>query len=289
MIGFAIVAGAYVISNFGEPRSNNSLTRIESATADGAPMRVFIPTSDTDIDGVEDWRDQFITAPAVILSKASTSAYEPPKDLTGQLGVSLIEGLLATKAAGPIAKTKDQLLAKTLTELEKIAISDTIYDYKDIIITNDISDEVIRTYGNAIADIMLTQSKPELKHEIILLRDYLEPPKGKLGDPTDLISLANVYKNYRDKTLETPVPRIFTKQHLDLINVYNAFYVNIDTMSKAAEDPVLPYVRLKRYEDDVTGLGLALENMYKAIVPYAKVFKQNDTAILLVDFSGEIQ
>ena len=288
MIGFAIVAGAYVLSNFGEPRTNSSLTKIESATADAAPMRVFIPTADTDIDGVEDWRDQFITAPAVNLTQ-DNSAYEPPKDLTGQLGVSLIEGLLATKAAGPIAKTKDQLLDKTLTELEKIAISDTIYDYKDIVITNDTSDEVIRTYGNAIASIIITQSKPELKHEIILLRDYLVPPKGVVGDPTDLISLATVYKNYRDYTLKTPVPRIFIKQHLDLINVYNALYVNIDTMSKATEDPVLPYVRLKRYEDDVAGLGMSLENMYSAILPYAKVFKQNDAAILLVDYSGEMQ
>ena len=287
MIGIAIVAGAYVVSNFGEPRTN-SLTKIESATADGAPMRVFIPTADGDEDGTEDWRDQFVVSPAVAIIDPSSTAYEAPKTLTGQLGVSILEDLLATKAAGPLAKPKEQMLAQAVERLDGIATKDRIYDVKDIKISNQVEDNDIQNYGNAIADILLTKSDKELDNEMFLLRDYLASPE----DPkysADLKKLATVYKNYRDSTIGVVVPNIFIKQHLDLINVYNAMYNDINSMSEAFSDPMVPYIRIKRYEDDVVGLRLALSNMYDAMAPHAKVFGMNDSAILLTNFSNNIQ
>ena len=287
MIGFAIVAGAYVLSNFGEPRSN-SLTKIESVSADGAPVRVFIPTADNDDDGTEDWRDQFVVSPAVAIIDPSSVAYEAPKTLTGQLGVSILEDLLATKAAGPLAKPKELVLQQVVERLDNVATQDKIYDVKDIIISKQADDENIRNYGNAIADILLTKSDKNLPNEMLMLRDYLASPE----DPkysADLQKLATVYKNYRDSTIGVAVPNIFTKQHLDLINVYNAMYENISSMDKALSDPMVPYIRLKRYEDDVMGVSLALTNMFDAIVPYARVFGMNDSAILLTSFSEDIQ
>ncbi len=287
MIGFAIVAGAYVVSNFGEPRTS-SLTKIESAKADEAPMRVFIPTTDNDIDGVEDWRDQFVTTPAVTLTTTDASAYETPKTLTGQLGVTLLENLLATKAAGPIAKPKELLLQEAVERLGDVATEDKIYDVKDIIISNQSQDKDIRNYGNAIADILLTKSQKDLDNEMLLLRDYLASPEDTRDD-SDLKRLAQVYKDYRDSTASIAVPREFIKQHLDLINVYNAMYENIKSMSEAISDPMVPYIRIKRYEDDIKGLGLALTNIYDALVPHAKVFGMNDSAILLTNFSQNVQ
>ncbi len=53
LVGFAIVAGTYVYATFGKPR----LTAPQQAAtvAEAAPTRVFIPVTDNDIDGVEDW------------------------------------------------------------------------------------------------------------------------------------------------------------------------------------------------------------------------------------------
>jgi hypothetical protein len=287
MIGFAIVAGAYVASNFGKPRTS-SLTKIESVTADEAPMRVFIPTTDNDTDGTEDWRDQFVVSPAVAIVDPNSVTYEPPKTLTGQLGVSILENLLAIKAAGPLAKPKEQILTQAIDRLDDIATKDKIYDVKDIIISNRTEDEDIRNYGNAIADIIITKSANDLDNELLLLRDYLAEPE-KEGATADLNRLAGVYKDYRDSTIAISVPRQFVKQHLDLINVYNAMYEDINSMTKAWNDPMVPYIRIKRYKEDVEGLGLALNNIYNAIVPYAKVFEMNDSAILLINFSQELQ
>jgi len=282
LVGFAMVSGAYVLSNFGEPRQSALSPTL--AVADEAPSRVFIPVSDSNNDGLEDWRDQFISAPAVNLSESTDPEYIPPDTLTGQLGITLMEGLITAKGASSFGKTEEMVVAEAVQNLEKVATSDNIYGLRDIIISDDISDASIRNYGNTLADILLINSIPTLKHELLLLRDYQE--SGSEASLEDLKKLATVYKNYRDDTLNTPVPKIFVKEHLDLINVYNALYNDIDTMAKAETDPMLPFLRLKRYEEDIMGLALAFTNVYNALVPYAKVFEQNDSVMLFVTFNG---
>ncbi|MEZ4194887.1 MAG: hypothetical protein R3B53_00605 [Candidatus Paceibacterota bacterium] len=283
LVGFAMVAGAYLANNFGEPRVG--LPSVPLAVADTAPARVFIPTSDQNADGLEDWRDQFISAPAVNLAEGDVEeVYTPPTTLTGQLGVSIMEGLITVKGAGSLGKSEEMVVSDAIKQLERVATADIIYDVRDIIISEDYSDETIRSYGNALANILITESAPDMRNELVILRDYLE--SGKAEDLADLKKLASVYKNYRDATLNTPVPKIFVKEHLDLINVYNALYTDLDTMTKASEDPMLPYVRLKRYEDDVNGMALAMTNIYDALVPYARVFRMNDSVMMFANLNA---
>lgn len=281
LVGFAMVAGAYTFSHFGEPRVQ--LSNAVVAVDEVAPGRVFIPTVDRDDNGLEDWQDQFIYSPAVNIDVSSTAEYIPPDTLTGQLGVAIMEGVITAKGAKSFGSTNETVLNDAIKQLEKIATNDVIYDVRDIVISEDTSDEAIRNYGNALADILITQSLPGLKNELLLLRDFLE--KNDPKDKADLVKLAGVYKNYRDMTLTTPVPKPFVKEHLDLINVYNALYNDIDTMTKADTDPMLPYVRLKRYEDDVNGLALAIKNVYNVLVPHARVFGMNDSVMTFANMN----
>jgi hypothetical protein len=282
LVGFAIVAGTYVYATFGKPR----LPAPEQAAtvAEAAPPRVFIPVTDTDTDGVEDWRDQFVTGPAVTVN-ATGVEYVPPTTATGQLGVSLMEDLIKMKAGGPVARTTEQVVVSAVENLEKTTAKDTIYDVKDIIIVPNSSPEAVRAYGNALADIILTYNVPGLDNELLILRDHITSPQTV--DNSGLVKLSQMYKNYRDNTLVTPVPKEFVKVHLDLINVYSALYANIDAMAKADADPVVALVRLKRYEDDAKGLTMALNQVYNAIIPYASVFEANDPAIVFVNFYKE--
>lgn len=281
LVGSALVFGAYVVGNFGEPRVqvSNSLTAVNAA-----PSRVFIPVTDENTDGLEDWRDQFIQAPAINLEDTTGANYVPPTTLTGQFGVSLMEGLIVAKGGGPVVRSEAEVVADLATELGKVASSDKIYAVGDIIIVSDNSDQAIRSYGNELASILINESDVSLDNELLLLQDYLEA--GEAGDPKKLQALAEVYKNYRDKTLTTPVPRRFVKEHLDLINVYHAMHKDIEAMTFFQKDPLLPFVRIKRYEDDVDGLSLALTNIYNAIVPYAKLFEINDPALLFANFNN---
>ncbi len=281
LVGFAIVAGTYLYANFGRP---NLPAPQPAAVAEAAPARVFIPVTDTDTDGVEDWRDQFVVGPAVTVNSTTTD-YEPPSTVTGQLGVSLIEDMIKMKAGGPVARTTDQIVVGAVENLEEVAAKDKMYDVKDIVVVPTTSPAAVRAYGNALAEIILTYNAPGLDNELLILRDHIASPETV--DNSGLIKLAEVYKNYRDNTLATPVPKDFVKVHLDLINVYNALYANIEAMAQADEDPVIALVRLKRYEDDATGLTLALNQIYSAIIPYASVFEANDPAIVFVNFYKE--
>ena len=106
---------------------------------------------------------------------------------------------------------------------------------------------------------------------------------------SELVTLASVYKNYRDGMLQIPVPAILTKEHLDLINAYHALYNDIDAMTLAQSDPAVTLLRLKRYEEDVEGMAYALDNLYTAIQPFAGLFTTEDPALLFAAFSTSYQ
>jgi len=104
-----------------------------------------------------------------------------------------------------------------------------------------------------------------------------------------LVPHASMYKALRDEALATPVPQSLIKQHLDLINTYHALYKNISDMQMAFDDPMVSLMRIKRYQDDATGLGFALTNLFNALVPHASLFTQSDPAVVLVAFAPNLQ
>lgn len=91
----------------------------------------------------------------------------------------------------------------------------------------------------------------------------------------------------RDESLLVPVPKLLLKQHLDLINTYEAVYKDIYAMTYSLEDPAVALMRIKRYEDDVLGLGVALQNMYDSLQPYAGLFSVSDPALLFASFNND--
>jgi len=281
LIGFTIVGGTYVLSNFGEAR--HSQTTGMFAVAANEPLRFPIEVQDTSGNGIEDWRDQFVSSPTIQLGTSSApTLYTPPETITERLGVNLMEGFFASLGPVPI-KPRERVISDTVTNLEKMVTSDEIYDIRDIIIGQDVSDLAVKNYGNALALIIQGDGQHNLRNELVILRDYQELGGEKYLE--QLKTLSNTYKRYRDETLKLRVPSIFAKQHLDLINVFHALHLNIEAMTKSDVDPIVPFMRLKRYEEDVEGLALAMHNMYEAFATRANVFGINDPAILFVKFS----
>lgn len=284
IVGFAMVAGTYVISNFGTPPESSSNVAVAFTSA---PARVFVPVSDSNDDGVEDWREQFITAPAVVPAEADAVSDFIPTTLTEQVGVNLVEGLLKSIVAGPVVKNREEVVADNVERLSRAATNDKIFDVRDIIISPDSADQAVRQYGNTLASILIDNSIAMDSTELYLLDQYLT--NGDVASLQKLKTLTEVYRKFRDNTLNTPVPRLFVKEHLDLINVYNAVLVSLEAMTKVEADPIIPFMRLQRYEDDMLGLALSLDNMYNVLVPFARVFEQNDAATLFVTLSSDYQ
>jgi hypothetical protein len=272
VIGFALVAGAYTISNFGKPTMTQSATAI---VAD-APARVTIAVTDNDDNGIEDWRDEFVSSESIVLNQATTT-YIPPTTLTGQLGINLIEGIVRSRSAGPFGLNDEEVIGQTVDALARENIL-YLYDVKDISVMKNWNENDIRNYANAMAGAIIRNEVPGIQGEVEILSDIVS--KHKTERMNDLKILADVYKRTRDDSLNVPVPLLFVKQHLDLINTYSALYGDINSMTMTLEDPLVAMMGIKRYQDDALGLKLAMENMYVSFEPYSGLFSNNDAATL---------
>jgi hypothetical protein len=277
VVGVALVAGAYTISNFGEPRMQQPASVLESQ----APERVAIAVTDKDENGVEDWRDQLIpTQPAAMIT--SSTSYELPTTLTGKMSISLLENYTQSKINGPFGNTQDEVVSQALDELSE-GTRQELYDTKDVIVMETWTDEDIKNYANAMAGAILNNNVKGVKQEVAIM--YEAVVKGDTKKIEDLAVVTDIYKRTLDDSLAVPVPALLLKQHLDLINSYSALYGDVDAMAKTFSDPAATLMRFKRYQDDTLGLRLSLENMYVSLTPYENLFGTSDSAIFFTSFN----
>jgi hypothetical protein len=278
IIGFALIAGAYTISNFG---IQTEIPQPAAVSAAQAKARAPITVLDNNSNGIEDWRDQFVTTEPVILDRA-TSTYTPPDTLTGELGINFMESIIRARGYGPFGRSEEEVIGDTINILST-ATAHELYDTPDIQIIRPWEDQDIANYANTVAGAILKNDLPNIEGELYILQDILT--SNNTGRITELNSLAEAYKQNRDAVLATPVPAFLVKEHLDLINTLHAIHKDIEAMAAAVDDPAFALLRLKRYEDDATGLGLALENMLMGLVEYSDLFTTNDPAMLFIMFS----
>lgn len=281
IIGFALVGGAYTLSSFGKHTTNT----LPAAVTVSTPPRVALQVTDNDNNGVEDWRDDFVTTEPIVLNTAS-STYVLPDTLTGKVSIAFMEDIIRSKNYGPFGRTQDEVIQNTINRLaEETEIK--LYDTPDITIMTKWDGEDILNYANTVAATIYNNSIPDIEGELEILHDVIT--NGSKERLSELETLAGVYANYRDDTLKIPVPAFLAKEHLDLINTYNALHEDIKAMGLAYSDPAVTLLRLKRYQDDATGLAQALQNMYLALEPYAALVTADDPATLFVLFSPKIK
>lgn len=282
VIGFALIGGAYTISHFGEPRYEFQTASVQSTIS---TQRVAIEVYDKDSNGIEDWRDDFITNETVIL-KQDAEDYTPPDTLTGKMSIDFLQNVIRSRGYGPFGSSDDEIIDRTIDQMSRETEIE-IYDTPDITIMEKWNDQDIVNYANTLANVLYTNSIPDLDFELDIIHDIVT--YNKMDRMDDLITLLGVYQGYLDDTLKIPVPAIFAKQHLDLINTYNAIRKDIESMTMYREDPAAALLRLKRYEDDAAGLAYALQNTYLVLEPYAALFDPEDPAVLFVVFSPGYQ
>ena len=278
VVGVALVAGAYTLATFGigKPMPAN----VNGAVA--VPARVAIPVEDNDQNGVEDWRDSFFMGnPTIVASAGANTPYAAPDTQTGKVAISLIQDAIYAKNGSSFGKTKEQLISDTVSAVE----ADTearLYDTRDVIVMETWTDADIKTYANTLGQILLNGKNLTADNEIDVLKDVLDnQAQGRIAE---LEQIAANYQMYRDETKTLPVPRPFLKSHLDLLNTYEALYLDVAAFSKTDTDPLLALARLRRYPDDAVGLNLALQNMNTVINSYGQLFVSEDPATVFTIF-----
>jgi hypothetical protein len=288
VLGFALVVGAFTYQSMNRPAVDlaQQATINQALRATSAPPRVAIEVTDNDGNGIEDWRDEFVTTEPVVLDRATSSTYEPPDTLTGQAGIQFMQGIIRSKGFGPFGSTQEEVIDGTVKKLSDVTAHE-IYDTPDITILEEWDDQDIRNYANTAAAVVYRHSIPDMEGELVILHDILNG--GNTDRVSELRTLAQIYKNYRDDTLKIPVPAFLAKEHLDVINTYHAVYKDIEAMTVALDDPARTLMHVKRYQDDASGLALAYDNMFEALFEYSHLFYPEDPATMFTGFSPDYQ
>lgn len=286
VIGFALIIGAYLFAGPSRPNEDLQVTGQRATVQAAAPKRVAIEVTDSDGNGIEDWRDEFVTTDPIVISQAS-STYTPPETLTGELGINFFEDIVRARGYGPFGASDEEVIDNTVDTLTT-ATAHELYDTPDITILNDWTDQDVVNYANTLALTIVRNDLPELTQgELLYLDEMLS--NNDTTRLTELESLAEAYKRNRDEALQIPVPAFLVKEHLDLVNTFHAIHKDIDAMTLALDDPAFALLRLKRYQDDATGLGYAMQNMFFALDDYAHFFTVEDPAGIFVLFSPDYQ
>jgi len=288
IIGFAVMAGSYVVNSMSKPSVTQSSTAganlLVTNISDISP-RTYIGVVDSNQDGIEDWQEDFLSAQPIIFNSAAE--YTPPDTLTGETGIAYIQSTLLARSYGPFGRSQDEIINSTISNVTKEAASDKIYNIRDVTVSNDISGPAIKAYGNALALAIINNNNDSIESEMVILRKIINAGQATPEHISHLKGMAKLYSDTKKATLAIPVPRIFVKEHLDIINVYNAMEANMEGFAKINDDPIVSLMRVKRYEDDILGLNLAYTNIYKALEPHAQHFTVEDPAVIFVAFSSE--
>ncbi|MFT5036607.1 MAG: hypothetical protein ACI9VM_000169 [Candidatus Azotimanducaceae bacterium] len=275
---FLVGAGLITASYFLAPASGTTQDQDSTlaVVAAPAPSRTYIEVADADNDGVPNWKESFRQVEPVLVTTKdeTTESYAPPTTLTDQLAIELLADTVQAQTRGPFGKTQEDILKSASSRIAEVA-TDPLYTNSNITISSDNSREVLQAYGNRVAEILLIHDlPPDTRGEIEILEDAVYSE-----DPSILEELSPIIESYtglRDDMLSANVPSAMTKQHLDLLNSYNALLIDIESMTQAEADPLYTMIRTKRYYDDAVGLTGAITNLYTKLHNLGVVWSGTD-------------
>lgn len=258
-VGIVLVAGAFYVG------ASDETIEGDITVVARPPERTYIPTKDTDGDGISDWAEELLNDREAISEELGPEEpYVPPSTLTQKFSIKFFQDYLYSKGFGEYGDSKEELAEKAVEVLGNEA-RDVVYTIDDIVISNDSSSEALHQYGNSIADIVVKNSLPTKNNlaEMDILEQAMETKnQARLAELDPIIE---AYRQYFEQTKLVPVPPSLVQQHIDLVNVYNAVLNDLLAMRLTFEDPLLSLLRVKRYPDDVGGMVYVYYNIDRVL------------------------
>lgn len=263
LVGVGIILGAIFI----RPAPTESTAAVVRAVeGDGVTARTYIPSADSNRDGVFDWEEEIDSVvqevtedlPQITLDEIGETDYS----LTGTFARSFFEDYLTRSLSGSLTEENvDLFLTSTILSVER-DVRDTFYTRKDIINGQD-TPAAERAYGNAVAAAVQPYLDDTAESELVLLeRGVLEEDDGAYQE---LTNIANAYERALTATLLVPTPPDFVGAHLTLVNAYQKVANNVSAMAEADTDPLHALLRIGTHEEDIATLQAAFERIYKRL------------------------
>lgn len=272
-VGLALVGGAFWLAPQ-ETKVTNAASENEASGQIEASLRTFIPVGDQDQNSVPDWQESFATAD---INLDELEDYEPQGE-TGRLATELGQSLITSLQSG----APFSMPATSLRE----AMLDEQFDRTDILIASDNSQNALRAYGNRVAEIAFNNPIPAgTENELIILRTALTASSEEALSELDPIIAS--YEGMLEDLLQTPVPDSLVREHLSLLNVYQALRVNLTAFRGVFDDALLSMIRFRRYPSDAEALQLALSNLYLRLNDAGIKWQDSEPAGQLIEIRPE--
>lgn len=262
LVGLGLVGGAYWLSLYRSPASTSVSSSKEPAA------RTFIKVADQDNDGLPDWQNT-LNIPTIRLD-ATSSEMTKTAALTAEL---------AARTSGTDTAS-GAILADIGSDLAQAA-RDEQYTSRDISVTADNSATALRLYGNQVAAIALNNAPPRgTEDELTILNRALVR-----NDPAIVAELKPTIDSYNgmiEDMLQVNVPSTMVREHLALLNVYQALENDIAAFELVFTDALPAMVRFRRYQADAEALYVALNMLYLKLDKNGITWTDADVASRLI-------
>lgn len=280
LVAIAVIGTRFNILGDNQPAATNAQMNV---VASAEPLRQYIPTKDSNNDGVPDWQELLNNTEPLQINE-SAADYQAPDTLTDQFAIEFFEGYVRNKGFGAFAEEPDQLIAQASDNLVAQA-QDTLYDTGSINIIPT-SPNLVRTHANAVAQIILDYPLPVgTENELLIIeRAIVQDDESVLAELDPIIA---AYTGMIEDMLSTPVPSNMVKEHLDLLNAYQGIRNTILGMRNSFADPLMGLLRVQRYQDDANGLAIAITNLFEAAYENDASFVAGDAVFSIVMFSEQ--
>jgi hypothetical protein len=260
--GFALV----LMSITFRPDSPQAVTGtpVDSAPAVAIADRGPIAVTDSNQDGVPDWQEAFSNDIApTILPDTTNGTYETEETLTDQFAREFFEQMVSSDLAGGFGETPDELIERASNALVGVG-EDTLYTEADLTTQENASAADLAAYGEAVARMVIDLGCAPETADAEVFSAAVRADDPALLEP--LQCRTETYALYEETLLSLTVPRVAASAHLDLLNVMQAMHHNLLAFEGIFDDPLQALVRVKRYDDDVTAVDPAINNLYQTLV-----------------------
>ena len=277
----ALISAALFLRDTREsaPETSGAVAVVRSAAE-----RNVIPVEDQDRDGVPDWQEALQVTTPLELTGETDDTYTPPETITDQFALEFFQDIVRAENYAMFGDTPQELVASAANSLA-VDTADTLLTEEDVLVNPDASVRAQAAYAEQVARIMQTYSEESAENEAEVLTRAL-----RSQDEADLVSLdekIDAYTNFLEETKALPVPENLVREHVNLLNAYQAALSNVTAMRNAFVDPMFTLMRMKRYEDDAAGLLLAISNLYTLVVSRGAQWDEGSPVYSVISINEE--
>ncbi len=277
-IGGSIVIGIlFVVSAMylAEQSEKSGVDSVAVAVTTGKSLRTFIPVTDSVYSGVPDWQAALVrTEPLVVTYEPTTQEFVSDGTLSERFGLDFFKSTIRSKYYGPFGSDVETIMERLIDEA-LVDIEPDFYSVRDLQINPDTSRSAIRDYGNQLAQIILRYPLEGNPETVVLHDTVVRNDEQKLRE---LEPILLAYRGLANDIIQTPVPRTYVQEHLNMANTYFALAHSVEAMKLSFEDPLASFIRLKTYDEDVRAMLKSLADIYQKLIDEDRIqFGEEDT------------